>query len=119
MHLPSVPLLFCFIGESFGFGNYKLYYIFCFLGSEIMCTQVRLYGDGADAQQHFELMSLLAVLGGSSSTLDSRLALSIRNSNRTSSEARTLICEVIAWSFDSLRTLVERIFDVSFGSPEK
>lgn len=72
-----------------------------------LLAQVRIYGDGADAQQHFELMSLLAVVTGSSSTLDSRVALSVRNCNQTSPEARKLICDVVAWSFDSLRSLVQ------------
>ena len=71
----------------------------------ITCFQVRLYGDGADAQQHFELMSLLAVVTSSSSTLDSRIALSVRNCNRTTAESRQIICTVIAWSFHSLRYL--------------
>ena len=70
-----------------------------------MPTEVRLYGDGADAHraQHFELMSLLAVIPGSSSTLDSRVPLSVRNTNKTASESRQVICSVLAWSFDALR----------------
>ena len=67
--------------------------------------QVRLYGDGADAQQHFELMTMLAVVTSSSSTLDSRLVLSVRNTHRTTVECRDLINEVIAWSFESMRNL--------------
>ena len=64
---------------------------------------LRLYGDGADATQHFELMTLLPCLCCSSSTLDSRIAISIRNSNKTTVEARHKILEVLAWSFEALR----------------
>ena len=34
------------------------------------CVPLRVYGDGADAQQHFEVFTILPIMGCSSSTLD-------------------------------------------------
>ncbi len=72
------------------------------------CCPLRLYGDGADAQtqQHFEIHTILPVLACNSSALDSRILCSVRNSTKTTNECRTQILEVLAWSFESLRTLV-------------
>lgn len=64
---------------------------------------MRIYGDGADAAQKFEIMSILPVLCASSSTLDSRILCSVRNADKTTSEARDLVLKVMAWSFASLR----------------
>ena len=50
-------------------------------------------------------MTMLAVVTSSSSTLDSRVVLSVRNSYRTTSACRDLINEVIAWSFECMRNL--------------
>ena len=63
---------------------------------------LRVYGDGADAQQHFEIMTILPVLSASSSTLDSRILVSVRNSDKTTNEARYKILEVLSWSFNAL-----------------
>ena len=71
------------------------------------CIPLRIYGDGADAQQHFEIFTMLPILGCSSSTLDSRILLNVRNTEKTTPEARRKILEIIAWSFESLRTLME------------
>lgn len=62
----------------------------------------RLYGDGADAQQHFEIMTMLPTLAVSSSTLDSRILLSVRNTDKTTTVARTRILEVTSWSLKAL-----------------
>ena len=70
---------------------------------------LRIYGDGADAQQHFEIMTILPVLSCSSSTLDSRVLCSVRNADKTTNQARKDILDVLAWSFESLRILVEKI----------
>lgn len=64
---------------------------------------LRLYGDGAEAQRHFELLSILPIMSVSGSTLDSRVLISVRNSTKTGSEARRSTLEVVAWSFQSLR----------------
>lgn len=50
---------------------------------------------------------MLPILGCSSSTLDSRILLNVRNTEKTTPEARRKILEIIAWSFESLRTLME------------
>ena len=71
------------------------------------CIPLRIYGDGADAQQHFEIFTLLPILGCSSSTLDSRILLTVRNTEKTAPEARRTILEIIAWSFEALRTLMK------------
>lgn len=71
------------------------------------CIPLRIYGDGADAQQHFEIFTLLPILGCSSSTLDSRILLNVRNTEKTAPEARRTILEIIAWSFEALRTLMK------------
>ena len=67
----------------------------------------RIYGDGADSHrnQNFEAMTLLPLMCGSHSTMDSRLLLSVRNAGATASGARVLINEVIAWSLMALRIL--------------
>ena len=64
---------------------------------------LRIYGDGADAQQHFEIMTILPVLASNTSTLDSRLLCSVRNCDKTTVDARFRIMEVLAWSFQALR----------------
>lgn len=69
------------------------------------CIPLRIYGDGADAQQHFEIMTILPVLCCSSSTLDSRILCSVRNTSKTTNEARAHILQVLAWSFEALRVL--------------
>ena len=66
---------------------------------------LRLYGDGADAAQKFEIMTMLPICATSVSTMDTRLLLSVRNSEKTTTAARAEILEVIAWSFESLRAL--------------
>lgn len=68
---------------------------------------LRLYGDGADAHrnQSWEMFTMLPLLGGTSSTLDTRLLLSVRNTTYTMSDCRDSILQVIAWSFECLRTL--------------
>lgn len=65
----------------------------------------RIYGDGADSHrnQNFEAMTMLPLMCGSHSTMDSRLLLSVRNAGATASGARVLINEVIAWSLMALR----------------
>ena len=68
-----------------------------------LCIPLRLYGDGADAQQHFEIFTMLPVLSTSSSTLDSRILLSVRNCDKTTVKAREDILQTLAWSFESLR----------------
>ena len=67
----------------------------------------RVYGDGADSHrnQSFEAITLLPCLSGSSSTMDTRILVSIRNTVSTASSARTKISEVIAWSLCCLRPL--------------
>ena len=82
---------------------------------------VRLYGDGADSKrnQNFELtlgrcrgfagsnrlrMSLLPCLAAGSSTLDTRLVLSVRSTMATEPSASHVINEVIAWSLECLRS---------------
>lgn len=67
---------------------------------------LRLYGDGADAQQHFEIMTILPVLASNHSTLDSRILCSVRNTYKTTTECRRQILEVLAWSFKALRPLI-------------
>ena len=67
---------------------------------------LRIYGDGADAQQHFEIMTVLPILASSSSTLDTRILCSVRNTEKTTVEARQKILVVLAWSFESLRNFV-------------
>ena len=67
------------------------------------CVPLRVYGDGADAQQHFEVFTILPIMGCSSSTLDTRLLCSVRNTERTTNEARKRIVEILAWSFEALR----------------
>lgn len=69
------------------------------------CIPLRIYGDGADAQVHFEMFTVLPVLSASSSTLDSRLLTCVRNTDRTTPQARQSILEVLAWSFKALRNL--------------
>ena len=70
---------------------------------------LRVYGDGADVSrsQHFELISLLPVLTSASTTLDTRMAVSIRSTTVTEKSAVDAICSVIAWSFAALRSSVE------------
>ena len=69
----------------------------------MFCLPMRIYGDGADAQQHFEIMTVLPLLTCSSSTMDSRILCSVRNCDKTTNEARRLILEVLVWSFQALR----------------
>jgi len=69
----------------------------------MFCLPMRVYGDGADAQQHFEIMTVLPLLTCSSSTMDSRILCSVRNCDRTTNEARRLILEVLVWSFEACR----------------
>ena len=66
---------------------------------------LRIYGDGAEAQQPFEIYTLLSVLHEGSSTMDSRLLISCRNCHQTTDRARTDILETIAWSFEALGSL--------------
>ena len=72
-----------------------------------MAIPYRVYGDGADSHrnQSFEAITLLPCLSGSSSTMDTRILVSIRNTVSTASSARTKISEVIAWSLCCLRPL--------------
>lgn len=65
---------------------------------------LRVYGDGADAQsnQHFEMITVLPILSASSSTMDTRILVAVRNSDKTMDECRTKILEVVAWSFRAL-----------------
>lgn len=70
------------------------------------CVPLRIYGDGAEAQQHFELMTILPVLASNHSTMDSRIVISVRNTQRTTAACRYRILEVLAWSFKALRLLV-------------
>lgn len=65
---------------------------------------VRLYGDGAEAQQPFEIYTILSVMGESDSTLDSRLLTTTRNTLSTADTARDRILEVLAWSLEACRT---------------
>lgn len=76
------------------------------------CVPYRLYGDGADSHrgQHFEICTILPVLGGGKSTYDTRLLLSVRNTVLTTDEARTMIHERIAWSCECLRPCVASKF---------
>ena len=67
----------------------------------------RVYGDGADASQHFELFTILPLLCCSRSTLDNRSVTAIRNTNKTTSECRRQILVVLAWSFEALRNLIK------------
>lgn len=67
---------------------------------------LRLYGDGADVRghNHFELMTLLPVLGASTSTMDTRLLLAVRSTIQTDQGPTvSKICEVLRWSFEALR----------------
>ena len=68
----------------------------------------RVYGDGADSHrnQNFEAMTLLPVLASGSSTLDTRILVSVRNCQGTAASARTKISETIAWSLCAMRILV-------------
>ena len=76
---------------------------------------IRLYGDGAEAQQPFEIYTMLSVLHAGSSTLDSRILLACRNVNQTRDTARDLILDVLAWSFECLCNLdVLNIYDPCF-----
>lgn len=77
---------------------------------------LRLYGDGADAHnaQHFELMSMLPILCASSSTMDSRLLLTVRSCDKTTTQTRTDILTVIAWSFEALRACTLKFSMISF-----
>ena len=70
-----------------------------------MAIPYRVYGDGADSHrnQSFEAITLLPCLSGSSSTMDTRILVSVRNTVSTASSARTKISEVIAWSLCCLR----------------
>ena len=70
------------------------------------CCPLRIYGDGAEAQQHFELISILPVLACGHNTLDTRLVCAVRNSQKTTTAARHQILIVLAWSFEALRSLV-------------
>lgn len=63
---------------------------------------LRIYGDGADAQQHFEIVTILPVLASGSSTLDTRILCSVRNTDKTMVETRHKILEAIRWSFEWL-----------------
>lgn len=76
---------------------------------------LRIYGDGADAARKFEFFSLLPILACSSSTMDTRLVLSVRNCSRTYSDCRVKLAEVIAWSFEALRLYASIKF--SLGCP--
>lgn len=79
------------------------------------CVPLRLYGDGANAQQHFEINTVLPVLACGHSTLDTRLLCSVRNTQKTTVKARTDILVVLAWSFEALRvSTAQYVF-----SPEK
>ena len=71
---------------------------------------LRLYGDGADVSlsQHFEMMSVLPVLTSTSTTLDTRMVISVRSTTMTERSAVDAICSVVAWSFTALRPLAER-----------
>ena len=71
------------------------------------CVPFRVYGDGADASQHFELFTILPLLCCSRSTLDNRIVTAIRNTNKTTSECRRLILIVLAWSFEALCNLIQ------------
>jgi hypothetical protein len=71
------------------------------------CVPFRMYGDGADASQHFELFTILPLLCCSRSTLDNRIVTAIRNSNKTTPECRQQILVVLAWSFEALRNLIK------------
>ena len=51
-------------------------------------------------------MTILPVLACSDAALDSRILCSVRNSLKTVVEARQQILEVLAWSFESMRSLV-------------
>lgn len=70
-----------------------------------MVLPYRLYGDGADSSQgqHFEITSVLPLLAESSSTLDTRVCLAIRNTVTTSDRARDLIHECVVWSAEAAR----------------
>ena len=63
----------------------------------------RVYGDGAEAQQKFELLSMLPLMSASHATLDSRILLTVRNCEKTHAQARTDILEVVRWSIEALR----------------
>lgn len=67
----------------------------------------RVYGDGADSSQPFELFSILPVLCSSSSTLDGRLVTAVRNTHQSHDSTRDKILGVIAWSFQALRCSLE------------
>ena len=69
------------------------------------CIPLRAYGDGAEAQQHFEILSILPLMSCSSATLDSRILVNVRNTTKTASSARRTNLEVLAWSFSALRGL--------------
>ena len=79
---------------------------------------LRIYGDGADAARKFEMFSLLPILSASSSTLDTRLVLAVRNCSRTYSDCRVKISEVLAWSFEALRAPTWNWFTLFRGLTE-
>lgn len=54
--------------------------------------------------------TVLPTLGTSSSTLDTRLLVSVRNCDRTTVDCRTRILEVLAWSFECLRSWVPKVY---------
>lgn len=69
---------------------------------------LRIYGDGADAQQPFEIYTVLPVLGAeNSSTLDTRLLVAVRNTFKTHDSCRDDILTVIAWSFEALSAFLK------------
>lgn len=77
-------------------------------GEFVYHLPLRIYGDGADARGRacFELYSILPVLSVSSSTLDSRLLVCVRNT-ATVTDTRQTICQILEWSFAALRNLDE------------
>ena len=91
--------------QDFCFGNFNLSGTPKLLKSKDAktCVPLRLYGDGANAQQHFEINTILPVLACGHSTLDTRLLCSVRNTQKTTVKARTDILVVLAWSFEALR----------------
>lgn len=70
----------------------------------------RIYGDGADSKrnQHFELTSMLPCCASGSSTLDTRIVLSIRSTTGTSSESFQIVNRVLTWSFEAMRHLANK-----------
>ena len=65
----------------------------------------RIYGDSADSRrnQNFELTSMIPLLSAGSSTMDTRLVLSVRSTTATSPRASHIVNEVLAWSFEAMR----------------